>query len=199
MMKSSRDIILQKVRQNKPASVPLPSSTRFTSHYEDTEARFVEALTAIYTEVIVVRDLAELALKAEELYGKVVNRATMIPALGGWADFSLNVQDPHELETVEIAILKGEFGVAENGAVWISDSYLPHRALPFITQNLAFVIPRSAIVNNMHDAYERLTDTTGWGCFISGPSKTADIEQSLVIGAHGARSMVIFLLEDESI
>jgi len=193
---TSREKILQQIKLNKPAETQRPEITRFDSLYENTEDKFIETLTAIYTEVIVVKDHAELAQKADELYASVVNRATTIPALSNWADFSLNNPDPHALEMIEIAILQAEFGVAENGAVWISDTHLPHRALPFITQNLAFVIPRNAIVNNMHDAYERLADTTGWGCFISGPSKTADIEQSLVIGAHGARSLVIFLLED---
>lgn len=194
---TSREKILQQIKLNKPSEMALPSNFRFDSDYENTESKFIETLKAIYTEVIVVQNKEALLAKAGELYGSVVNRATTIPELGGWADFSLNVSDPHELEMIEIAILQAEFGVAENGAVWISDKYLSHRALPFITQNLAFVIPRKALVNNMHDAYERLLDTTGWGCFIAGPSKTADIEQSLVIGAHGARSMVIFLIEEE--
>lgn len=192
---SSRDKILQQIRQNKPEEAALPAQLRYDSLYDNTEEKFRETLAAIYTEVIVVEDLAHLAEKAHELYGKTVNRATTIAGLSGWADFSLNVSDPHELETIEIAILAAEFGVAENGAIWISDQHLSHRALPFITQNLALVIPRSALVNNMHDAYVRLQETSGWGCFIAGPSKTADIEQSLVIGAHGARSMVIFLLD----
>ena len=196
-MMSSRDKILSQIRQNKPEAVELPATTTFANNFENTEDKFREMLAAIYTEVIVVKNLEELSLKAEELYGKVVNRATTIPALSAWADFSLNVSDPHELETIEIAIVQAEFGVAENGAVWVSDQYLPHRVLPFITQNLAFVIPRNALVDNMHEAYARLKDTLGRGCFIAGPSKTADIEQSLVIGAHGARSMVIFLLEGE--
>ncbi|TLV03623.1 LutC/YkgG family protein [Dyadobacter luticola] len=194
---SARDSILQKIKENKPAASALPATLRYESFFENTEAKFRETLAAIYTEVFVVKDQAELAQKAEELFVNVTNRATSIPALANWADFSLNVADPHELETIEIAIVQGEFGVAENGAVWVSDHYLSHRALPFITQNLAFVIPRNSLMNNMHDAYERLKDTTGWGCFIAGPSKTADIEQSLVIGAHGARSMVIFLIEEE--
>ncbi|MCE7059596.1 LUD domain-containing protein [Dyadobacter sp. CY343] len=192
----TREEMLRKIRLNKPERTSLPANIRFDSQYEDTESKFVETLTAIYTEVVIVKNWEELAVKAGELYEGVVNKATTIPELNNWADFSLNVADPHELEMIEILILKAEFGVAENGAVWISDNYLPHRVLPFITQNLALAIPRSAIVNNMHDAYERLTDTTGWGCFIAGPSKTADIEQSLVVGAHGARSMVIFLVEE---
>jgi L-lactate dehydrogenase complex protein LldG len=192
---SSREKILQRISLNKPAATDLPGRYTFESLYENTEAKFVETLAAIYTEVVVVQNFDELLARVNEMYTGP-NRATTIPALSPWADFSLQVADPHELEHVEIAIVQAEFGVAENGAVWISEEYLPHRALPFISQNLAFVIPRKALVNNMHDAYERLTETSGWGCFIAGPSKTADIEQSLVIGAHGARSMVIFLLEE---
>jgi len=192
---SSREKMLQQIRLNKPEETELPAKINFVSDYENTEEKFKEVLGAVYTEVIVVNSYAELLEKANEMYAGVVNRATTIPALASWADFSLNVSDPHELEMIEIAILEAEFGVAENGAVWISDNHLPHRALPFITQNLAFVIPRNKIVNNMHDGYGILADTTGWGCFISGPSKTADIEQSLVIGAHGARSLVIFLMD----
>ncbi len=192
---SAREKILQQIRLNKPEETELPKNIDFDSHYEDREAKFIESLSAIYTEVIVVPDLGALRTKVEELYGGVVNKASTIPALADWADFSLQVTDPHDLETIELAILEAEFGVAENGAIWISDNHLPHRVLPFITQNLAFVIPRNSIVSNMHEAYKVLKDTTGWGCFISGPSKTADIEQSLVIGAHGARSLVVFLVD----
>jgi len=193
---SSREKILQQVRLNKPSGTVLPVRYTFDSGYANTEDKFKEILQAIYTEVIIVGSMDHLRQKVEEMYVDVVNKATTIPELASWADFSLAVSDPHDLEMIEVAILQAEFGVAENGAVWISDSHLQHRVLPFITQNLAFVIPRNALVNNMHDAYNRLSDTTGWGCFIAGPSKTADIEQSLVIGAHGARSMVIFLVEN---
>ena len=193
---SAREKILKQIRVNKPAETLLPEKIDFDSNFIDTEAKFTESLAAVYTEVIVVSNPDDLRQKVKEMYDGVVNRATTIPELSDWADFSLNISDPHDLETIELAILRAEFGVAENGAIWISDNHLPHRALPFITQNLAFVIPRKSIVGNMHDAYKILADTTGWGCFISGPSKTADIEQSLVIGAHGARSLVVFLLEE---
>lgn len=192
---NSREKILQRIKVNKPAETLLPVKHIFDSNFDNTEAKFVEMLSSIYTEVIVVENPEELAARASAMYTEP-NRATTIPALSSWADFSLQVEDPHELEMIEMAILRAEFGVAENGAVWISDNYLSHRVLPFITQNLAFVISQKDLVNNMHEAYQRLHDTTGWGCFIAGPSKTADIEQSLVIGAHGARSMVIFLVEE---
>jgi L-lactate dehydrogenase complex protein LldG len=106
------------------------------------------------------------------------------------------IRDPHQLEDVDFAVLKGQLAVAENAAVWVTDECVPDRVIYFIAQHVALVVGAHAIVHNMHEAYERLRfEGAGFGCFISGPSKTADIEQSLVIGAHGARSLRVFLLE----
>lgn len=91
--------------------------------------------------------------------------------------------------------VKGVFGVAENGAVWIGE--LPagySRRDLFIHEQLVIELDRSSVVNNMHEAYLNLGEKAlGYGIFISGPSKTADIEQALVFGAHGARSAVVVL------
>lgn len=93
-------------------------------------------------------------------------------------------------------MVKGEFAVAENGAVWLNDSKNRHRSLYFIAQNIVIVVPKEAIVNNMHEAYEQVNfDNSKYGVFVSGPSKTADIEQSLVIGAHGPKSGYVIFVE----
>jgi L-lactate dehydrogenase complex protein LldG len=53
----------------------------------------------------------------------------------------------------------------------------------------------SKIVSTRHHAYQEInTFEEGFGVFLAGPSKTADIEQSQVIGAHGARSLLVYLL-----
>ncbi|MDR1719421.1 MAG: LUD domain-containing protein [Dysgonamonadaceae bacterium] len=92
-----------------------------------------------------------------------------------------------DLDKLECVIFEGSFGVAENGAVWLEDKDLPHRILPFITQHLVLRLDSANIVSTMEEAYDRIRlSETGFGVFISGPSKTADIEQSLVYGAHGA-------------
>ncbi|HET9593944.1 MAG TPA: LUD domain-containing protein, partial [Anaeromyxobacteraceae bacterium] len=91
--------------------------------------------------------------------------------------------------------LPGAFAVAETGAVWLDGASLPHRGIFVITQHLALVVPASEIVNDMHEAYAHLRfDGPGFGLFIAGPSKTADIEQALVIGAQGARSCTVLLV-----
>ncbi|KPQ14202.1 MAG: L-lactate dehydrogenase subunit LldG [Algoriphagus marincola HL-49] len=103
--------------------------------------------------------------------------------------------DAHQLDHLELAILEVQFGVAENGAMWLDDSQLPHRALPFITEHLVLILSKENLVSNMHQAYDRIgADHSGFGLFIAGPSKTADIEQSLVIGAHGPKSLRVILV-----
>ena len=93
-------------------------------------------------------------------------------------------------------VAPGEFAVAENAAVWVTDQSLRHRVLYFLSQHMALVVPANQLLHNMHEAYRRLSfDRPQFGLFISGPSKTADIEQSLVIGAHGPRSLTVFLME----
>jgi L-lactate dehydrogenase complex protein LldG len=50
-------------------------------------------------------------------------------------------------------------------------------------------------VPNLHQAAKEITLASGeFGVFIAGPSKTADIEQALVVGAHGACSLNVYLL-----
>jgi L-lactate dehydrogenase complex protein LldG len=64
-----------------------------------------------------------------------------------------------------------------------------------VAQHLALVVPAAELVQDLHEAYRRIRfDGPGFGLFIAGPSKTADIEQALVIGAHGARSATVFLV-----
>ena len=105
-------------------------------------------------------------------------------------------EDAHSLENVDLAIIPAHFGVAENGAMWVTDSLVQYRVLPFITQQLAIVVNRKDIVYNLHQAYQKIAGTNyDFGVFIAGPSKTADIEQSLVLGAHGPKGMTLYLLD----
>ena len=197
---SSRDRILSAIKANKPALNPLPERINVgPKHVEPAAilAQFRTILQAVGSPVVEVMDYDEIRAHVRETFPDSTNTAVMVPDLQDLADFSLAVLDPHDLELVNLAILPGRLGVGENGAVWLTEAEAGHRVLPFITQHLALVLPQSGLVATMHEAYEHIqVDEKGFGVFIAGPSKTADIEQSLVIGAHGARSLVVYVLKN---
>jgi L-lactate dehydrogenase complex protein LldG len=195
---ASREEILSKIKSAQPGPTELPEAVGNVIRFDDPVGKFSEMINQIGGVAELVNNWQDIRVHLEATFDGFSNRATTIPFLADWADFSLNVEDPHELEMINVAVIEGEFGVAENAAIWISDRYVPHRVLPFITQYLAIVVRRSQMVHTMHEAMARLTiSDTGWGCFLAGPSKTADIEQSLVIGAHGARGLTVFILNDD--
>lgn len=121
--------------------------------------------------------------------------ASNLPEAASCATFNPDeLEDPRDLAGTDVAIVRGAFGVVENGAVWIPRAFR-HKAMLFIPEALVILLDRKQIVCNMHEAYAREDfDTYDFGSFIAGPSKTADIEQALVIGAHGARDVTIILL-----
>ena len=116
--------------------------------------------------------------------------ASNLPEAASCATFNPDeLEDPRDLAGTDVAIVRGAFGVVENGAVWIPRAFR-HKAMLFIPEALVILLDRKQIVCNMHEAYAREDfDTYDFGSFIAGPSKTADIEQALVIGAHGARDV----------
>lgn len=197
---ASKEAILNRLRSAKLPVVQLPALDEDWVVFSEPRQQFESVLQAVGGKLIVVRDVAELNTRLEELESyrsaRVVRSA--VEGVGGGEARWRETEDPHGLEDTDFCIVAGQFAVAENGAVWIAADTLPHRAALFITQHLAIVVPAAEMVNNMHEAYERLTlDDAKFGIFVSGPSKTADIEQSLVIGAHGARSLTVFLISDQ--
>ncbi len=108
-----------------------------------------------------------------------------------WEEYSDNCSKD-KLDKLETIQLEGRFGVAENGAIWLDDNCFPNRLLPFIAQKVIILLDSKKLVRDMGEAYDCVNEC-GYGVFISGPSKTADIEQSLVFGAHGPKSLLVFV------
>jgi L-lactate dehydrogenase complex protein LldG len=107
-----------------------------------------------------------------------------------------SIEKVHDLKHVNLAIVRGEFGVGENAAVWVNADTLKHRGVLFLSENLIIIIDSGKIVPDMESGYGSIDfKNLNSGYFISGPSKTADIEQCLVIGAHGAKSMIAFVIK----
>lgn len=190
MQTVSREKILAAIRQNKPATTALPAAADFPVQHDNLVTAFSEAIRKAGGEVIEITDTIAIPAKVQEA----------LPGMKRIADFvqgipAVNEQLLEAPELLEVVVMKGELAVAENGAIWLSERNMAHRVLPFITQHLVLVVQASALVGNMHQAYGIVEQKElGYGVFIAGPSKTADIEQSLVIGAHGAKSLLVLLL-----
>lgn len=192
---SSREKILNAVAANQPELLALPVLPDYHPYFDHARLKFEDVLAGIGASVVAVSSFDEIRDILRGTFDMQKPVFSTIPELTELAFSNSAHTRVQELHTIELMILPAQFGVAENGAVWLTDNGLPERALPFIPEHLAVVLPATEILNNMHEAYARIgNELYGWAAFIAGPSKTADIEQSLVLGAHGPRSMTVFLL-----
>ena len=196
---SSRDEILSRVRRHQRQDFPSPAPFTEGITFADPHAHFAEVLGTVggrCERVATLGDASRL-LEGLEAYSNAEKTCTLMEGLGATTFDLGSISDPHALKDVDYAILPGQWAVAENGAVWVTAEDPIHRILHFITQHLSLVVPSRLVVSNLHEAYERIAiGQSAFGSWISGPSKTADIEQSLVIGAHGARSLTVFLVDE---
>ncbi len=192
---SSREKILNAVKKNQPALEPLPDVAAINAiQFDDVFSQFSTVLKNIGGNVVEVKDLNEVSQYVQHTFNGAQNCITTIADLAGVSQLNVH-EDPHALQNMELAVINAQITVAENGAVWITEEQYKIRVLPFICNHLAVIIHKSNIVNTMHQAYDLIKNTDyGFGVFIAGPSKTADIEQSLVLGAHGPKSMTVFVM-----
>lgn len=193
---TSKEQILQNIKSNNiVADTTLPEYANFGIKFEDKYSKFSTMLESVGGKALFIKK-EELDKTIKNLYKDEKQIVSNVEACS-LGNFDSNAQeDAHNLKDVDLAIVKGEFAVAENGAVWIKNKDNRHRSLYFIAQNIVIVLDKNSIINNMHEAYERISfEEASYGVFVSGPSKTADIEQSLVIGAHGPKSGYVIFVE----
>lgn len=193
---SSREKILAAIKRNQPALNSLPVLNFAGDASVNLKEQFRKTLISIGGSVSEVADWKDVIHHIRSMFPEtslIINTIAELTPEFGTAN---NHADPHDFSTVNLTILKGEFGVAENGAIWLTDANMGDRALPYITEHLALIIHKNDIVPTLHEAYKRIGSSSyGLGTFLAGPSKTADIEQSLVLGAHGSKSLVVFLID----
>ncbi len=192
---SSREDILGRLRKNTKTTYEKPEIDIQGIQYPDPVAKFIQvATTAGGARLMEIKPGDDINGKIHEAYpdAKVISSNVA----GVKADRNPDLVDKaQDLDGTDVGVIQGEVGVAENACIWIPQN-MKEKAICFISENLVIIISRRNIVNNMHEAYRRIQfNDYGFGTFISGPSKTADIEQSLVYGAQAARGVTIFLTD----
>ena len=194
---SSKEDILKKYRANVRVKFDMPDLSDIKAiTYPDPLLQFMNMTKNVGGNAIEVekgRDINELI---RELYPDAKEIASNLPEITIATRNPDEVGRAHDLNGTDVGIIQGMFGVAENACVWIPQQ-MKEKAVCFISENLVILLDKKQIVNNMHEAYRRIEfNDYGYGTFISGPSKTADIAQVLVMGAQAARSATVLLIDE---
>jgi L-lactate dehydrogenase complex protein LldG len=183
--------ILDRVKKHIRTTYDMPEIAIDGISFSDKVARFKEMLGAVGGEAVELAAGENIQSLIKTCFPDAKRIASNLPEISFATINPDEANDPHELSHIDLSIIRGEIGVAENACVWIPQ-LMKERVICFISEYLVILLEKSALVNNMHEAYDQLSfHDKGFGVFISGPSKTADIEQSLVIGAHGAKKVLV--------
>lgn len=142
-------------------------------------------------------DVASVAEAQEIMRKKLPDTKVTCSATPEWqGNKDIHVPKPADLNDVDLGIFRAEFGVAEMGMVWVTEKSLVTNSLGYLSQHLAVLLDPEDLTENMHTAYKRVDfPHSHYGCFVMGPSATADISAVLVHGAQGARTLTLFFLK----
>ncbi len=190
-----KEDLFEKLRKNTKAQFDMPAMNIQGITYEDTVAQFVKMTETVGGKVLEARKTDDLNQIIRNLYPEARVFASNLPFINIAQKNPDTVSAADELNGTDVGIVQGTVGVAENACVWIPQT-MKEKAVCFISEYLVIVLDRQNIVDNMHQAYSRIKmdPAYNFGTFISGPSKTADIEQALVMGAQAARGVTVLIL-----
>ena len=195
---STKEDILSRYRRNMnvEGQYDMPDLDALRGvEYADPVAQFISMSKAVGGDVVVLEHGADVNEAIRKAYPEAKVFAGNVPGITIAQRNPDTVSSAQELNGTDVGIVQGEIGVAENGCVWVPQT-MKERAVCFISEYLVILLSRNSIVSNMHQAYGRVRMTDyGYGCFISGPSKTADIAQALVMWAQAARGVTVILTD----
>jgi L-lactate dehydrogenase complex protein LldG len=195
---SDRAAILTQLRAIRVAPADAPDAMISRPPLTDPIGRFTAMLEAAAGRVVMVEAEAPLSSAITAIAADL--GATRVRSEIGELTLGDAPRDARQSADLEMVIAAGDFAVAENGAVWVRGGSVSDRSVLFLAQHLVLVVAAESIVADMHEAYARVDLVRDdFGVFIAGPSKTADIEQSLVIGAHGPRSLTVILRRSRTV
>ena len=190
----NKEDLLAKIRANIHTTYDMPSFDDMKGvQYADPLKQFVEMSKTVGGKVVELEKGQDINEVIKNCYPDTKVIASNLPEVTIANRNPDTVAEANDLNGTDVGVVRGVFGVAENGCIWIPQT-MKQKAVCFISEYLVILLDRKQIVNNMHEAYQRVEfNSYGYGCFISGPSKTADIAQALVMGAQAARGVTVVL------
>ena len=190
---SSKNDILAKIRRNTGTRYEMPEIELEPITFTDKISSFSEVLSQAGGKAIELQEGEDVNEVIRREFPGATRIASNLEEISCATFNPDTLENPKELNGTDVAVVRGEFGVVENAAVWLPKQ-VRHKGLYFISNAMVILLDKTQLVNNMHEAYAR-NEKGGYdyGVFMSGPSKTADIEQALVFGAHGPIQVVVIL------
>jgi L-lactate dehydrogenase complex protein LldG len=205
----SKENILKRIRQALATETPLPFPQREIAEavvsplQQEIEVEFAERFTALEGKFIYCINQQELAFQLGSLIRKMdwkkvycveeKLQSTVLPIIG---DRLYN----EDLATSDVSITGCECLVARTGSIVLSAAQTAGRTASVYAPIHVCVAFSSQLVYDIGDAFTRIKATHGEGfpslvSFATGPSRTADIEKTLVVGVHGPKEVYLLLVE----
>lgn len=206
----AKENILKRVRNALSQSVQLPfpnsegNNSVFMKEHDGLEMKFAEEFARLQGKFVFCTSKAEVldnlqALAATKEWEQVICQT---PSL--MKDLQLKelpFLNKGDMHSSEAAITNCELLVARTGTIVLSAAQPSGRALPVYTPVHIVIAYTHQLVFDLKDAIARLKekyqgDLPSSIHFASGPSRTADIEKTLVVGIHGPREVYVFLVDE---
>lgn len=209
MENTARENILGKIKQAlaKPVPVPFPASAGNESVYlpsqQELEIEFAENFTRLEGRFSFCADENELAEQLNALVGarswtKLYSQETPLREKLANAGFSTTYAN--DVATCDAAITGCEKLIARTGSMVLSSAQMSGRTTSVYAPVHICIAYTSQLVYDISDGLQQLRE--GYGkqfpslvTLATGPSRTADIEKTLVVGVHGPKEVFCFLVE----
>ena len=176
----------------------------------DLAERFTAVLTRVFGRCETVADLPAAAARMQELLTELQANviagsdapevATVLTALPAGGTRLHHDAPREQLLAADVGLTTAQLGIAETGTLVLESGQEHHRLVSLLPKVHIALLPRSRLVGSLGDAFARLSPEGGPPraraiTFITGPSRTADIELELVVGVHGPKQLIVLILD----